>query len=528
MQCSAVLVFVILTLRDQIPAQFDKASVRAISKTLRAMTPVILISLLLALLTGIGFIVAGRLARQRRYKVEALQSEHLRLQAEQEAIVVEERRMFRFLHELGNATARDGRESSLHRFIVEGVVKVTNSAGGALYVFDEAASALVPRYYSEKCAPLLPLTAATLAQCEANPSSLLSTLRLQTVTPGSGVIGQAFTQQKPELLRELLAHPQLKSMGQENDPQRDTTVLVGPVTSGDRKLGVLALTAPSGTRHYTANDFEVFCSLIEQAAFALGHAMTNQELQSKRLLEAELKTAGDVQRILLPESEPEIEGFVVAGKNRPARVLSGDFYDYVQPQQGTFGAVIADVSGKGLPAALVAATCRSALQAYAQRTDSPAAVLAKVNRQVYDDVNEDTFVSMIYFVINTGGDTITLARAGHPEPLLWHASTGKVETLRPGGLGVGIDKGEVFERVTKDFTFSMASGDCLLLYTDGVNEAEDAEGDEFGEQRIQTILAQEAKHGAKAVVDRIMDEVNAFVGGKASGDDITLIVLQKA
>jgi phosphoserine phosphatase RsbU/P len=489
------------------------------------MTLVFLISLLLALLAGAGLFVAGRLARQRGLVLNVLQTEQQRIQAEREAIVVEERRLFRFLHELGVANSRGARDTSLHRFIVEGIVKVTNSAGGALYIYDEVSKELVPRHYSEHCAPLLNLSSEALAQAVANPSAMLNTMRLQTVADGDGIIGHAFASQLAEPCSDMASHPLLRS--EENKHQRGITLLVGPVTSGDRKLGVLAVTAKSSLRNYTTNDLEVFASLIEQAAFALGHAMTHQELQSKRILEAELKTAGDVQRILLPDEDPTLKDFVVAGRNRPARVLSGDFYDYMQPQPGAFAAVIADVSGKGLPAALVAATCRSALQAHALNLTSPAAVLSLVNRQIYEDIREDMFVSMIYLVIDAGGDSITLARAGHPEPLLWRAASGEIETVRSSGLGVGIDKGDVFDRVTKDHTVRLASGDCLLLYTDGVNEAEDADGEEFGEERIKQILAAEAKRGAAAVIERIMDEVNTFVGGKASGDDITLIVLQK-
>ncbi len=478
----------------------------------------LLITLLLALTTGIGFIVSGRLAHQRRQTME-------RLQEEQEAIVGKERRMFSFLHDLGIAISKEGRESGLHKLIVEGAIKVTGSKGGVFYAYDESKNALVPRYHSELCAPLIGLTEAVLAQAEANPSSLLSLLRRQSVAADGGMLGSVFTSRQPELVADLAAHPHLHSAA--NSYQQNVTLMAGPVSSGGRKLGFLAVTAVLTERRYSTNDFELFSSLVEQSAFALANATAHQEVQTKRQLEAELQTAGDVQRFLLPDCDPKLDGFVIVGRNRPARILSGDFYDYVQCDATHFGAVIADVSGKGLPAALVAATCRAALQAHARAQLSPAAVLGAVNRQMFDDIREDMFVSMIYFVFEPGGSQITLARAGHPDPYLWRKSTGKVEEIKSPGLGVGIDDGAVFERVTKDTTFTMEPGDCLLLYTDGVNEALDAEGEEYSEERIQRVLAAAAPLGATKVLDRLMEDLDSFTGGKASHDDVTLIVLQK-
>ncbi|MDB6118547.1 MAG: hypothetical protein JWO08_2328, partial [Verrucomicrobiaceae bacterium] len=231
----------------------------------------LMITLLLALTTGIGFIVSGRLARHRRKTMEDLQ-------AEREAIVVEERRMFNFLHELGIAIANEHRQSSLHKFIVEGAIKVTGSEGGVFYAYDEAKNALVPRYHSEKGAPLIELTEAVLAQAASNPSSLLSMLRRQSVAAGAGMLGHVFEGQKPEHIQELAKHEDMR--GEPNEYQKDITLMVGPVTSGGRKLGVLAVTSPSADRSYSANDFEVFSTLVEQSAFALANATAHQEVQT--------------------------------------------------------------------------------------------------------------------------------------------------------------------------------------------------------------------------------------------------------
>ena len=483
------------------------------------MTALIVFLLLVALTAGYGFYKAGLLATRRRHNIEALK-------LEQDAIVSEERRLFSFLQALGVAISADNRESTLHRLIVEGAMKVTSSKGGAFYAYDETRKMLVPRFCSDQCAPLIHLTEKVLMQAEANPSSLLSTLRWQAIGMENGMLGGVFTRQKSEHVDDLAGHASMKQPA--NMHQQNITVMAGPLSSGDRRLGVLAVTSDNTRQQFSQNDFEVFNSLVEQSAFALASARAHQEMQAKRQLEAELHNAGEVQRILLPTSEPRLEGYTIAGRNRPARILSGDFYDYVRVDDRHFGAVIADVSGKGFPAALIAATTRAALQAHALGKLTPATVLAAVNRQVCEDIRGDTFISMIYLIFEQGSPHITLARAGHPHPLIWRRATGTVERVESGGMGVGIDDGDTFERVTKDTTVTLQSGDLMLLYTDGVDEAIDSEGAEFGVERIQSLLAKVAPEGAKAVVDQLMEALNDFVGGKASNDDVTLIALQKA
>jgi sigma-B regulation protein RsbU (phosphoserine phosphatase) len=303
--------------------------------------------------------------------------------------------------------------------------------------------------------------------------------------------------------------------------------MIGPLSSGSRQLGVLAVTSTAEGRVFTPNDFEVFRSLVEQSAFALANAMAHQEAAEKKQIEIELRSASDIQRILLPAQPPGIPGLTIAGKNIPAKVLSGDYFDYIPLEDGGLGVVIADVSGKGTAAAIITAMCRSAMRFSAQMTNVPSATLAAVNRQLYPDIREDMFITMIYLIVSAQDGCMRLARAGHTRPLVWRKQTGTVETLNSGGLAVGIDKGNVFERVTKDLDFQLESGDTLLLYTDGVNEATDAQGEEFGEPRLHATLTKLAPKGPQAVVDGLIQEVDNFCGGRRGHDDITLVVIQK-
>lgn len=479
---------------------------------------IIFLLVLLVLLMTAGLLMLGRIARQQKQALVALR-------AEEEAIVAEERRMFHYLHDLGEAIWRDDQQAFLYRLIVEGAVRVTQSTGGALYLLDEASQKLVPRHYSDFCAPLIAVPERVRLALSENPGALLSTLRIHTQSSGEGLLGGVFSQQKTELITDLGADIRLGPML--TTSQHGVTAMIGPLSFGTRKLGVLAVTSPKQGRSYNANDFEVFNSLIEQSAFALANAMSHQEAAKNRMDQQELQNAQQIQQVLLPERAPKWPGFEIAGKNIPARTLSGDYFDYLKLPDGRFGAVIADVSGKGLGAAMITVMCRTLMRAKAITSASPSTVLGAVNRQIAPDIREDMFITMTYVVLSEDGRSLTLSRAGHNAALLWRKSSGKVEVLHPPGLGVGIDKGDVFERVTKDFGFEMHPGDCLLLYTDGVNEAMDAKGIEFGEERIQENLARHASSGPKAIIDGIIADLDAFLKGRRSHDDITLIALQK-
>jgi sigma-B regulation protein RsbU (phosphoserine phosphatase) len=247
----------------------------------------------------------------------------------------------------------------------------------------------------------------------------------------------------------------------------------------------------------------------------------------KKRLDHDLEIARDIQRILLPAEAPAINGFQISGINVPARQVSGDYFDYIEVDKERFGVAIADVSGKGVPASLIMAICRSVLRAEAARNPSPADVLRKVNRQLYPDIKEDMFISMAYLILNHENNGVTLARAGHDAPLLYKRQSEAVTPIKSPGMVVGIDSGNVFDRLTTDFAIPLERDDCLVLYTDGVTETLNVDGDEFGLDRLMQSVRASANSGAQAIVKKITEDVREFTGPTPQNDDITLIAIRK-
>jgi sigma-B regulation protein RsbU (phosphoserine phosphatase) len=173
------------------------------------------------------------------------------------------------------------------------------------------------------------------------------------------------------------------------------------------------------------------------------------------------------------------------------------------------------------------AMCRSALRSQAPGKLSPSAVLQAVNRQLYPDMKEDMFISMAYVILNRRSGEALLARAGHDAPLLLRGKEVAVECLNPKGMAVGIDSGGVFDRLCNDFPFTLETGDTLLLYTDGLTEALDSSGIEFGVQRLRDALLANADEGVAMMLQRLSESVIEFAGKQPQHDDITLIALRK-
>ena len=477
------------------------------------MWPILLFGLLLASVAG--WIYTSQRQARRIWTLERSKEE----------IQVEETLVFDFLHGLGEAFSETIRPNDLHRLIVEGATRILDAHGGALYMADRTGAKLVPAFISKGCPPLVEVPTDILQQAAATPIALESYLRLHSVPLSEGTIGRVWQAGQSVCLNELSEAPELAKL-------RDTSfgtasMMISALLYGKQNMGVLALANGPMGAPFSQSDFVVFKSIAEQSAFALYNAIIYSEANEKKRLDHDLEIARDIQRILLPAEAPAVNGFEISGINVPARQVSGDYFDYIKVDDQRLGVAIADVSGKGVPASLIMAICRSVLRSQAAQNPSPADVLKKVNRQLYPDIKEDMFISMAYLILDHAHNGVILSRAGHDAPLLYKSSSQTVTPLKPPGMVLGIDSGNVFDRLTSDVAVPLERDDCLVLYTDGVTEAIDTEGDEFGVERMIQSVRASAMNGAPAIVTRLIDDVRNFVGSQPQNDDITLIAIRK-
>ncbi len=448
-----------------------------------------------------------RTFRRQQDRIELIERQRARVEAE-------ERRVFDFLHGIGEALSADMRAEDLHRMIVDNAIRIAEAHGGAAYVLDKKGTTLRRGFGTPEWSIVFPLPPET-----AKLNDLKQTfLRWHTVPLGEGLIGVAWRDREAQLAAG-------------DDPRLPagacSSLMIAPMVFAGQILGVLFVTRRVGAEPFLASGFTVFRSLAEQAAFALYSSSVFHEAAEKRRLDEDLAIAFEIQRILLPAGSPNVPGYEIAGINVPARQVSGDYFDYLAVDETHCGVAIADVSGKGVPASLIMAMCRSVLRSKAPGQLSPAKVLHEVNALLDPDIKEDMFISMAYAILDHESSAVTLCRAGHDAPLLYRAKDKSVSRINPPGMALGIDSGGVFNRVTGDFTITLELGDCLLLYTDGVTEAFDAQGEEFGLQKVIESLVASATEGAAEMIARLTDDVRAFIGPHPQPDDITIIAIRK-
>jgi len=248
---------------------------------------------------------------------------------------------------------------------------------------------------------------------------------------------------------------------------------------------------------------------------------------TQKALEHELSLATQIQSGLLPDQIPEIRGLDISAFYLSAKEVGGDYYDFVPIDDRHVGVVVADVSGKGVPASLVMTMTRSLLRMASRDSASPKQTLSDVNRSLSPDISSGMFVTLAYVVIDTQTREVRLARAGHNAPLFWSARRNKLHNLHPKGIALGLDRqGPLFESQLEVQRFAMSRGDTLVLYTDGIVEGKNRRGQDFGDERLAALVVENHGRSSEEIVEVVVDELLAHEEGIERSDDITLIVIQ--
>ena len=299
--------------------------------------------------------------------------------------------------------------------------------------------------------------------------------------------------------------------------------LIVPLVSQSELIGLISLGQRMSDQEYSSDDRKLLADLAIQAAPALRVAqlVRQQQLEfaERQRIEQELKVARLIQQTLLPQKLPDIEGYDVNAYYQPAREVGGDFYDFIYFPDGKIGFIVADVTDKGVPAALVMATTRSILRAAAERLVSPGAVLARTNDVLTPEIPPKMFVTCFYALLDPVTGHLRYANAGHDVPYC-HTADGVVE-LRATGMPLGLLPGMAYEE--KETT--LKKDEYVLLYSDGLVEAHNPQREMFGFPRLQALLG-DYVDGA-TVKDFLLDQLATFTGeGWEQEDDVTLVTLQ--
>jgi len=288
--------------------------------------------------------------------------------------------------------------------------------------------------------------------------------------------------------------------------------------------GTIVLGRPTVATPFTAADRQLLASVAGQAAVAIERAELQRQVVERRTLDQELAIGRRIQISLMPRRFPSIEGWEIASAYEPAREVGGDFYDVfrIRDQGDCVGLVVADVTGKGIPAAILMADSRGLIHAAADHSPGPVDTLNRVNRILVDERASGLFVTVAHAVLDTRAGRLSLVRAGH-DPLHVLRADGRLEVLEPPGRLIGM----VADLGLAALELSLEPGDAFVGHTDGVTEARSPDGSFYGEERFRSLLVDLAGASATAIVAAIIADVAALRGRAEPSDDLTILVVRR-
>ncbi len=340
----------------------------------------------------------------------------------------------------------------------------------------------------------------------------LQELRLKM---GEGLIGHVALSGKPYIARDVRNDPRYI-----NARARTRSEMVAPIISNEEVIGVFDLESDE-LDAYSEDDLEVLMLLASQVAIIIDKVMLHEQLIEKQRLETQLEVARQVQLELLPPRDPQLEDFDISAYNFPTEEVSGDYYDWVRIYDDQIGVVIADVAGKGVPAALLMAFLRASLRAATHIGYAPHISMSKVNYLLWESIERNQFVTAFYGILDVTNRTLAYSNAGHNPPLLIDAD-GKARFEERGGVPLGMFRDSRYY----EYFATIEPGQMLVLYTDGVTEAMNPSGEEYGGQRLVDAALRGRHLRARELIDFIHRDVIDWTDGKGAHDDVTFFIVK--
>jgi serine phosphatase RsbU (regulator of sigma subunit) len=300
------------------------------------------------------------------------------------------------------------------------------------------------------------------------------------------------------------------------------SVLAVPLGVSDKVVGIIYADSPIAEGRFTEDHLKVLTTLASVAAIRVENARLVEARLQRERLERELALASEIQQRFQPTAPPHVKGYELQGISFPCYEIGGDYYDFIEREDGRLVIALGDVSGKGTAAALLMSSLHAAIHAQSASHDSIVATISAVNRYLADNIPANRFVTLFYAELDPQSGALSFLNAGHNPPLIVHAA-GTVEQLASGGLPLGIKRDAEY----REGRTQMQLGDVLVIYSDGVTEAVSPTGEEFGPTRLYEVVSRNVEASAAGIRDLIESSLTKFAQGTSAADDITLVIVKR-
>lgn len=300
------------------------------------------------------------------------------------------------------------------------------------------------------------------------------------------------------------------------------SVLAVPLGVAEKVFGIIYADSPIAEGRFTEDHLKVLTTLASVAAIRVENARLVEARLERERLERELALASEIQQRFQPTAPPHVDGYELQGISFPCYEIGGDYYDFIEREDGRLVIALGDVSGKGTAAALLMSSLHAAVHAQSASHDSLVATISAVNRYLADNIPANRFVTLFYAELDPESGALSFLNAGHNPPLIVHAA-GTVEQLASGGLPLGIKRDAEY----REGRSQLQHGDVLVIYSDGVTEAVSPSGEEFGPTRLYEVVSRNVEASAAGIRDRIESSLTKFAQGTSAADDITLVIVKR-
>lgn len=411
---------------------------------------------------------------------------------------IQDHRLELLLDVIGRINTHQGLTSLLDT-IMEACKTIMNAEAGSLMLLDSATKELI-------------------ISVPTGPKK--SDITGRRIPVGTGISGWVARHREPVIVNDVKSDSRF--YGEVRTDGFTTRNLICVPLQNERGdlIGVMQAVNKGNNEDFKEDEIPLLMALANQAAICIEREHWHRKALDRERMDEQIKMARGIQTGFFPDTEPGIEHVDIAGSSHPAAYVGGDYYDYIKLGSQKWGIAVADVTGKGVPAAIMMATLRAQLHSLTERLNSVADTMEALNAAQFKEPGDDKYITMFYAILD--GCHLNYVNAGHNPPIIYSPDDDSFEELSTGGPLLGF----LDQPGYKEGSCELTTGQVLVMYTDGISEAEDENLEQFGEQRLKESIRKSADQDAHSIMENIINDVNRFRGNQPRQDDVTIVVLK--